>query len=164
VSVIGAGGSVTAALLPSLLLGARNGVYALSLRRVLPAGWRRMRDAQLVIDETTAMALAEDDPTEQRRAFLITGVALFVCWNVGTLAGAIAGDAIADPRDLGLDALVPAVFIALLQPLGPRPGAPSAALVGALVALALIPFTGAGVPAMAAAAAGAALLALRRRS
>ena len=57
VSVIGAGGSVLAALGPSVLLAARNGVYALSLRSVLR---RPPADAHLVIDETTAMALAQD--------------------------------------------------------------------------------------------------------
>lgn len=163
VSVVGAGGSVGAALAPSLLLAARNGVYALSLRTILAHGWRRLRDAQFVIDESTAMALAQDEPAEQRRAFLMTALPLFVCWNAGTLIGALAGDVIADPRDLGLDALFPAVFIALLRPQLTRPGAPSAALIGAAVALVLIPFTGAGVPAMAAAGAGILLVAWRRR-
>lgn len=163
VSVLGSGGTVLAALPPSLLLAARNGIYALSLHSVLPGGWRRALDAQLVIDESTAMALAQDEPQAQRRAFMSTGLAVFVFWNAGTLIGALAGDVIADPRDLGLDALFPAVFVALLAPQLRRPGAPLAAVVGALVALVLIPFTPAGFPPIAAAAAGVALLAWRRR-
>jgi 4-azaleucine resistance transporter AzlC len=163
VSVIGAGGGIGAALPPSLLLAARNGVYALSLRSVLQRGWRRARDAHFVIDETTAMALAQDEPSQQRRAFVVTGVALWLFWNLGTLIGALAGDVISDPRDLGLDALFPAVFIALLAPQMRRAGAPSAAALGALVAFVLIPLTPAGVPAVAAAAAAIPLLAYRRR-
>ena len=163
VSVLGSGGSILAALPPALLLAARNGIYALSLRNVLPRGWRRAVDAQLVIDESTAMALAQSEPPAQRRAFLTTGLAVFVFWNLGTVIGAVAGDVIADPRDLGLDALFPAVFIALLAPQLRRPGAPVAALLGALVALVLIPLTPAGVPPIAAAGAGVALILWRRR-
>jgi predicted branched-subunit amino acid permease len=94
---------------------------------------------------------------------MATGLAVFVFWNIGTLIGALAGDVIKDPADFGLDALFPAVFIALLAPQLRRAGAPGAALVGGLVALALIPLTPAGMPAMAAAAAGVALLAWRQR-
>jgi branched chain amino acid efflux pump len=163
VSVLTAGGSALGALPASLLLAARNGVYALSLRDVLPRGWRRAADAQLVIDESTAMALAQEEPEAMRRAFLTTGVAVFVFWNTGTLIGALAGDVIRDPADFGLDALFPAVFIALLAPQLRRPGAPAAAVVGALVAFVLIPLTPAGMPAIGAAVAGAALVAWRRR-
>lgn len=158
VSVIGAGGSVAAALGPAVLLAARNGVYALSLRSVLR---RPLADAQLVIDETTAMALTQGEAADRRRAFLLTGASVFAFWNAGTLIGALAGGGI-DPRDLGLDALFPAVFIALLAPQLRRRGAPSAAFAGVVVALVLVPLTPAGVPVMAAAAAGMLALAVRR--
>ncbi len=158
VSVLGAGGSVLAALGPSVLLAARNGVYALSLRSVLR---RPLADAHLVIDETTAMAVAQEEEADKRRAFLLTGASVFLFWNAGTLIGALAGGGI-DPKDLGLDALFPAVFIALLAPQLRRSGAGAAALAGVVVALALLPFTPAGVPVMAAAAAGVIALAARR--
>lgn len=158
VSVLGAGGSVLAALGPALLLAARNGVYALSLRDVIR---RPAAEAQLVIDETTAMALAQERPEDRRRAFLATGASVFVFWNAGTLVGALVGGGI-DPRDLGLDALFPAVFIALLAPQLRRPGAVAAAVAGAAVALALQPFTPAGVPVMASALVGIAVLARQR--
>lgn len=155
VSVLGAGGSVAAALAPSLLLAARNGVYALGLRSVL----RRSRalEAQLVIDESTAMALAHGG---SRRAFLATGLSVFGFWNAGTLLGALVGGGV-DPRALGLDALFPAVFIALLAPQLRRAGAVPAALAGALVAVVLLPLTPAGVPVMASALVGVVVLARR---
>lgn len=152
VSVLGAGGSFAAALGPALLLGARNGVYALSLGRVV-----KRRDAHLVIDESTAMATAHGG---SRRAFLATGLSVFVFWNAGTLLGAVAGGGV-DPRDLGLDALFPAVFLALLAPQLRRPGAMAAAVAGVLVALVLLPLTPAGVPVMASALVGVAVLARR---
>ena len=106
--------------------------------------------AQLVIDETTAMARAQDDPAAARHAFLATGVSVWVCWNLGTLVGALLGGGLGDPRTLGLDAMFPAAFLALLAPQLRRPGAPVAAVAGAVLAVALLPFTPAGVPVIAA--------------
>ena len=157
VSVLGAGGSVAAALGPALLLGARNGVYALSLRKVLR---RRFLEAHLVIDESTAMAHAHGG---SRRAFFATGFSVFAFWNAGTLTGALVGGGV-DPKALGLDALFPAVFLALLAPqlrTGPGHPAPAAAIGGAVVAVVLLPLTPAGVPVMASALVGALVLARR---
>ena len=75
---------------------------------------------------------------------------MFVCWNVGTLAGALAGAGLGDPARYGLDAMFPAAFLALLAPQLRQPGAPAAALAGALIAVVLLPFTPAGVPVIAA--------------
>ena len=151
VSVVASGGTVAAGLPPALLLAARNGIYAISLREVLRGGpLRRALDAHLVIDESTAMAHAQNERPQKRRAFLLTGAGIFLCWNTGTLIGALAGDAIADPGTLGLDAIFPAVFLALLVPQIRSRRAVGAALLGAAIALALLPFAPAGVPVMAA--------------
>ena len=151
VSVIASGGTAAAGLPPALLLAARNGIYALSLRDVLHGGrLRRAVDAHLVIDESTAMAHAQSEHPEKRRAFLLTGLGILLCWNLGTLAGALAGGAIADPGTLGLDAIFPAVFLALLVPQIRSRRAVGAALLGAAIALALLPVAPAGVPVMAA--------------
>jgi 4-azaleucine resistance transporter AzlC len=151
VSVLGAGGGIAAGLPPALLLAGRNAIYAVTLRDVLRGGRvRRALAAHLVIDESTAMAHAQSARPAKRRAFIATGVAILVCWNLGTLAGALAGGALADPRSLGLDAIFPAVFLALLAPqlrTGPRAGC--AAVLGAAIALVLIPLVPAGVPVMA---------------
>ena len=112
---------------------------------------RRAVDAHLVIDESTAMAHAQAEHPEKRRAFLLTGLGILLCWNLGTLAGALAGGAIADPGTLGLDAIFPAVFLALLVPQIRSRRAVGAALLGAAIALALLPVAPAGVPVMAAA-------------
>jgi len=117
VGVIAAGGSAMAAMGPAVMLATRNAAYGLSLASILPA---RLRDralmAQLVIDESTAMARAEGDPATARRAFLATGVSVWICWNLGTFVGARVGGGLGDPRALGLDAMFPAAFLALLAP------------------------------------------------
>jgi 4-azaleucine resistance transporter AzlC len=150
VGVIAGGGSAAAAVAPALMLAARNGIYGLSLAPVL-TGTRvaRLLQSHLVIDETTAMARAADSPADARAAFLSTGLAVLVCWNAGTLAGALAGGGMGDPRQLGMDAMFPAAFLALLSPQLRRPGAPIAAVTGASIALALVTVTPAGVPIVA---------------
>lgn len=163
VGVIGGGGGVWAGALTAVLLGARNAFYSLRLASLLDVhGWRRPLAAQFVLDETTAMAIARDDPRLSRFAFWATGAALFVCWNSGTLIGALAARAISDPKVFGLDAAVPAAFLALLAPRlrGREPMA--IALGGAIVAIVAVPFAPAGVPLLIVAVLVAAFGILRR--
>jgi 4-azaleucine resistance transporter AzlC len=156
VSVLASGGSPASAFGGAMLLAARNGVYGLVLSPHLPGSLRRrLLAAQFVIDETTAMSMAEDDPRRRRIAFWVTGIALFTFWNVGTLIGALVGSSI-DPQRYGLDAAFPAAFVAMLWPLLRDPRntrARLAAATGALIAFALIPFTPFGVPLLCASAA-----------
>jgi predicted branched-subunit amino acid permease len=138
------GGGAGAAVATALLLGLRNGLYGLRLAPVLRP---RPLAAHLVIDESAAMAFGR----EPRLGFWATGLSVFVCWNVASLIGALGGSALADPRVLGLDAVAPAAFLALLAPRlrGKEPRAVAA--VAALAALAVTPFVPAGVPVLVAA-------------
>jgi predicted branched-subunit amino acid permease len=83
-----------------------------------------------------------------------------VGWWGGTIIGAVAGSLLGDPATLGLDALFPAFYLALLaEELRDRTSLASA-LLGAAIALALVPFTPPGIPVVAASL--GALLGLRR--
>lgn len=150
VSVIGAGGSAASALGGASLLAARNAVYGLAMAPHLRGAGthgivRRLVAAQITIDESTAMALAQSDPHHRRVAFWITGVSIYVCWNLGTLVGALAGSAI-DPETFGLDAAFPAAFVAMVWPLLADPRARLAAVIGGTTCLVLVPFVPVGVP------------------
>ncbi len=115
--VLGAGGGAVAAVATSTLLGLRNGFYGLELSRLLRPSRRLLPlHAHLTIDESTAVALAQPTPQQSRVGFWTTGVALFVVWQTTTLLGALAGEAMGDPRDYGLDAAAAAAFVALVWP------------------------------------------------
>jgi 4-azaleucine resistance transporter AzlC len=150
VTVIAAGGSPASAVSGALVLAARNGVYGLTMARRLtgPLG-QRLVAAQLTIDESTAMSSAQTEPDEQRIAFWITGVTIYIFWNLGTLLGAFTGSAI-DPQKYGLDAAFPAAFVAMLWPLLRDRRARLVAACGALICLVLIPFAPIGIPVLAA--------------
>ena len=117
VGVLAAGGSVVSGTLTALLLGSRNALYGLRLAPVLRVrGVRRAVAAQLVIDESTAMAIGQVDEQSSRLAFWSTGFAVFALWNLATLLGAVGATALGDPKKFGLDAAVGAAFLGLLWP------------------------------------------------
>ncbi|MEU7985445.1 AzlC family ABC transporter permease [Streptosporangium canum] len=167
VGVVAGGGNLAAGTAGALLLGARNGLYGLRMSDLLAArGWRRLPTAHGVIDETTAVALAQPDERSARTGFLVTFVSLYLTWNVTTLLGAVGTSRVADPAVFGLDVVGPATFLAILWPrlTGSGPETRALRLIaggGAAIALATTPFTPPGVPVLIAAVAVLAVI-LRR--
>src|SRR4030081_156450 len=150
VGVVGAGGSVWAGAMTAALLGSRNALYGLRLSSLLDLrGWRRPAAAHFVIDETTAMAIGQEEQPLSRYAFWATGLLLFVFWNTGTLIGALATHALPDPKAFGLDAAPPAAFLALLAPRLRAREPIAIALAAGVIALVLLPFVPPGVPLLA---------------
>ncbi len=162
VGVIGGGGAPALAAVSGLLLGSRNTLYGLKVSPLLGwRGWRRVAAAHLLIDESTAMSVTRETREHARVGYLATGLSVFVLWNLATLAGALAGDSLGDPRTYGLDAAVGGAFLALLWPRLDSTRNRVAAVLGAAVALAVVPVTPGGVPVLAASvvAVGMALMA-----
>jgi len=171
VGVLIAGGGLASAVATSVMLGFRNAFYALSMAPLLKVqGLRRLVAAQLTIDESTAMAVGRsvehDGGRAARLAFWATGISVFVFWNLATLAGAIGAGALGDPKIWGLDAAIPAGFIALVWPRLNDPRAWTIGLTSAFVALVLTPFLRPGVPVLltSVVAVVAGVLAVRRKA
>ncbi|GAB3190804.1 AzlC family ABC transporter permease [Nesterenkonia suensis] len=163
IGVLAAGGSGAAALGASTLLSARNTIYAVQMKALFdPAGWKRLVSAQLTIDESAANAMSQTDPAERRRGFWVTGIGVYVGWNLATVSGALLGDVVAEPEALGLDGAVVAAFLGLLWP-RLRSGEPWAlAVLAALVTVLTMPMLPAGVPVLLAAGIAVAWGLLRR--
>ena len=152
VGVVASGGTPLSATVTATLLGARNGLYGLRLRPMLGfRGWRRVASAHLVIDESTAMSIARPTRATVRAGFLSTGLGVFLSWNLFTLVGALAGNALGDPRDYGLDAAIGAAFLAMLWPRLHGTVHRVTGLLAAAVALGLVPLTAPGAPVLLAA-------------
>ena len=163
VGVVGAGGSPAAAIASALFLGARNAAYGLTMAPVLEGRLpKRLLAAQLVIDESTALAMAQSNNRERQRGFWAAGVSIYVFWNIGTVIGALGGQLIGKPETWGLDAAFPAAFVALLIPHLRKVGGKQTALLGAALAIALTPILPPGIPILVAAVAS--VLGLRRRT
>lgn len=156
--VVGAGGGPLAAVATSTLLGLRNGFYGLQLSTlVAPSRALRPIAAHLTIDESTAVAVAQEDRAQARVGFWTTGIALFVVWQTTTVLGALAGEAMGDPRAYGLDAAAAAAFVALVWPRlvgrGHRVGARRTAALAVVLTLVSAPFVPTGVQVLIGAAA-----------
>ena len=155
--VVAAGGAPLSGAATALLLGTRNTLYGLRMAPLLEwRGWRRAAAAHLLIDESTAMSVGRGSTAAARLGFLTTGLSVFVLWNLATAIGAVAGDAIGDPRTFGLDAAVGAAFLALLWPRLKDRRNVVVAVLAAAVALSMVPLAPPGVPVLA--AGGVALL------
>jgi 4-azaleucine resistance transporter AzlC len=152
VAIIGAGGSLGAALVAAALMNSRFLAMGIALAPSLPGGvLRRAVQGQTIVDASWAMALRTDGSFD--RYFLFGATApQYLTWSLGTVLGVIGRGAIGDPSRFGLDAVFPAFFLALLMAEVRNPRSRGVAIAGAAIALALTPFTPAGVPILAASA------------
>ncbi|MFD5449935.1 AzlC family ABC transporter permease [Streptomyces sp. NPDC003470] len=164
VGALAAGGNPLTAAAGAFFLGVRNAFYGLRLSQLLalPRAVRPFA-AQWVIDETTAVALAQPTRRSVRIGFTVTGLTLYVLWNLTTLLGALGAEAIGDTNAWGLDAAGPAVFLALLAPMLRTTTERTVAALAVLLGLGLLPVLPAGVPVLVAALAAPAVLWARGR-
>ncbi len=147
IGVVGAGGSALSAIATASLLGTRNALYGIRMAPILKVkGFKRIVAAQLTIDESTAIATAQDNEKDQITGFWHTGFGVFIFWNIFTLLGALGAQAIGNPSAWGLDAAVPAAFIALVWPRLVDKKTRLIAVGAIALSLVLVPFTPAGLP------------------
>ena len=152
VGVMAGGGTPLSAIATGALLGIRNGLYGMRMAPILKlSGIRRFLGAQITIDESTGVALSQESRGEDamRYGFFATGIGVFIFWNLFTFIGALGANSIGDPSSWGLDAAVPAAFLGLVWPRLVNRKAQIAALLSVLLAIALTPFLGAGLPIIA---------------
>lgn len=117
VGIMGAGGAAVSAIATATLLGFRNTLYGLQMAPILKVkGFKRVLAAQITIDESTAVATLQDNDEDRKRGFYLTGIGVYVFWNLFTFLGALGASAIGDPSVWGLDAAVPAAFLGLIWP------------------------------------------------
>lgn len=159
-SVLGTGGGALGAIGAAALLNARYAPISLTVAPSFGGSLlSRIVQSQLVVDESWAVAQVGGGRVD-RKLLVGAGLVLYVGWVGGTVVGVLGAQLIGDPERYGLDAAFPALFLALLVPQLTSRRAVVAALVGAGIAFALLPFTPAGVPIIAASL--ACLVGLRR--
>ena len=154
IGIVAAGGSPLAAALAGLLVNARHLPYGLALPPgVTGRGWRRLAGTHVMNDESVVFALAQEDPPRQRAAYWACGLGVLICWPGGAILGALIGSAVHNTSTFGLDAMFPAVILALVVPDLRDRVTLRAALAGAVIALIATPFLPAGLPVLLALAA-----------
>lgn len=118
IGVVATGAGVIPAVISAWLLGVRNGFYAIRMNPILSvSGIIKPVAAQLTIDESNAVSLSQEpDKAKERQGFWLTGIAVFVFWNLFTFIGALVGSQLGNPSDFGLDAAAAAAFLGLIWP------------------------------------------------
>lgn len=147
VGIMGAGGAAISAIATATLLGFRNALYGVQMAPILKVtGIKRILAAQITIDESTAVATLQDNDADRKRGFYLTGVGVYIFWNLFTFLGALGASKIGNPSVWGLDAAVPAAFCGLVWPRlkDKRQFIISGSAIG--LALLLTPIAPAGVP------------------
>ncbi len=147
VAVMSAGGSPLSAIITGTFLGGRNGLYGVRMAQILKLkGFKRAVAAQITIDESTGVAIAQESPENQHTAFWYTGFGVFFFWNLFTLIGALGAKAIGDTSAWGLDVASPAIFCAVLFPRLKERKLLIAGVLSFIWALSITQFVPAGVP------------------
>jgi 4-azaleucine resistance transporter AzlC len=150
ISIIAACGTTGAAIIAAALINSRFLPMGVALGPSLPGGpLRRALQGQAVVDASWALANRGDGTFDRWRLFGSSAVQ-YAGWVGGTIAGAFGGGLIGDPAALGLDAVYPAFFVALLIHEARDGRARGVAALGALIALVLVPVAPVGVPVLAA--------------
>lgn len=144
--IMAAGGSPIAGVLAGLLVNARHVAYGLSVPDAVGTGWQRTLGVHIMNDEAVAMALAQPDAARRRAAYWACGLGVLLTWPTSAALGALIGTVVPDISVIGLDAVFPAVLLALIVP-ALRDGATLRAVCfGAAAAVASAPFVPAGLP------------------
>jgi 4-azaleucine resistance transporter AzlC len=162
IGIVAAGGNPLAAAAAGLLVNARHLPYGLALPdmtgpdmtgpdmtgpgRPMKRSMKRLLGSHVMNDESVMFALAQEDLPRKRAAYWACGLGVLLCWPAGAVLGALIGSVIADTGAFGLDAMFPAVILALIVPALRERQLRCAALIGAVIALATTPFLPPGLP------------------
>jgi len=146
---MGAGGSALSGIATASLLGIRNTLYGLRMAPILKVkGWKKVVAAQITIDESTGVAIGQEDLglDAMKQGFWLTGFGVYVLWNFFTVIGSLGAEAMGNPSAWGLDAAVPAAFLGLVWPRLLGKFERTLAVTALVIAILLSPYIAAGLP------------------
>ncbi len=147
IAVRDAGGSQIAAVAAGWVVASRFGLLAVSLGARLQVGrFHRAAAASQAFDPNVGLAIQQQSPALVVRVFWRVTGAMLAGWYLGIVVGVFLGNVLGDTQRLGLDAVFPAALLAIIGNLLRQRAGATAAAVGGVLCLVLIPVAPAGVP------------------
>ena len=146
IAIIASGGSPIAAALAGLLVNARHFPFGIAVRELVGSGLKAVVGSHIMNDESVVFGLSQNTPEKRRVAYWLCGIGVAIFWPIGTLVGTTIGRYLPSPETIGLDAVFPALLLALVVPALKNRLTLSRASAGAALSLIAVPLTPPGVP------------------
>lgn len=146
IGIIASGGNPFAAAMAGLLVNARHIPFGVAVRELVGNRLTRLLGCHIMNDESVVFGLAQSTPEQRQAAYWLCGIGVALIWPVGTLLGAAVGSLLPSPEMLGLDAVFPAILLALVLPALKNRTTRIRATAGAIISLVATPFAPVGLP------------------
>lgn len=148
IGIVASGGSAITAAIAGLLVNTRLFAFGFTLDHQLGKGWRRFLGCHLMNDESVVFGINQKTQALNKTAYWLSGLGILLVWPTGVLLGTMLGSVIQDVHSLGLDAMFPAILIALVLPKLNDAKKLFTASSGAFLCVASTPFLPLGLPAL----------------
>ncbi len=116
IGIVASGGSPFTAAAAGLLVNARHLPFGIAVKDLVGRGARGLLGCHIMNDESVVFGISQPQPEQRRTAFWICGIGIGFIWPVSVMTGAAIGQFIPDISVIGLDAVFPAILIALIFP------------------------------------------------
>ena len=146
IGIIASGGHPLAAAAAGLLVNARHIPFGVAVRDLVGNRAAALLGCHIMNDESVVFGLAQPTHEQRKAAFWLCGLGVATLWPLGALLGSVIGSLLPSPEAIGLDAVFPAILLALVIPALKNRTTLIRATSGAAISLAAVPFAPVGLP------------------
>lgn len=150
IGIVAGGGSPLMAAAAGLLVNARHFPFGIAVKDLAGHRYLSWLGCHIMNDESVVFGISQQTLSQRKAAYWFCGLGIAFCWPVSVFAGAALGHFIPDTGAIGLDAVFPAILIALIFPALKKRRVLVPAVIGATVGLVTVPFVPAGMPVLCA--------------
>ena len=146
IGIIASGGNPLAAAVAGLLVNARHIPFGVTVRELVGERAASLFGCHIMNDESVVFGLSQATLEQRKAAYWLCGLGVALFWPTGTLLGSVIGALLPDPETIGLDAVFPAILLALVLPALKKRTTLIRATSGAVLSLVAVPFAPVGLP------------------
>ncbi|QCP61923.1 AzlC family ABC transporter permease [Pantoea sp. SO10] len=146
IGIVAGGGSPLTAAAAGLLVNARHLPFGIAVKDLVGKGSRSLLGCHIMNDESVVFGISQQKLAQRRAAYWICGLGIFTIWPLSVIGGAVIGRFIPDVSAIGLDAVFPAILIALIFPALRQRRTLIPATLGTTLSVLATPFVPAGMP------------------
>ena len=144
IGIVASGGNPLAAA--GLLVNARHVPFGVTVRDLVGKRGLSFLGCHIMNDESVVFGLSQKTAEQRKAAYWLCGLGVAIIWPLGAVLGAMVGKLLPDPETIGLDAVFPAILLALVVPAFKNRTTLIRACSGAVLSLAAVPFAPVGLP------------------